>query len=148
MGARAKRRGMEEVSAPEFSEGQGRPARRSPDMGGEPGGEREGRLQKTDAAGDAGFEGDEPLARERAQVLIDALAIAQPHRAGQIGAGRRPSVTAQELLDQFQHLTLAWAGLGARGIHDGYHTIVWYRLKAGRFSVLGLQPRFLRKNNA
>jgi L,D-transpeptidase ErfK/SrfK len=41
---------------------------------------------------------------------------------------------AQELLDQFQHLTLAGTGFGAGGIHGGYHTFVWYPLKAARLS--------------
>src|SRR5205807_8159999 len=103
---------------------------RNPPIERQPAREREGRLQQADTAGDARLEGDEPLAGERAQVLVDSLAIAQSHRAGQIGAGRRPPVTAQELLDQLQHPALAWAGRGAGGIHRRYHTFVWYRLRS------------------
>ena len=148
IGARPEQRGIEQQFILDVILRQRRYTRRHPAVERQSARQREGGLQQADIAGDAGFERDEPLARERAQVLVDSLAIAQAHGESEISAGRRPAVAVQELLDQLQHLALAGAGLGGSGIHGQYHTFVWYRFKAGSLSVLGLQLRFPCQNNA
>ena len=80
-------------------------------------------VHEAQAACDAGFEFEIAFALECAQVLIDALPVAQSHRARQIGARRRPALLRDELGDPCEDLPLTGAQ-GGGGV--GYHTFVWY----------------------
>jgi len=68
-----------------------------------------------------GFEFEIAFALECAQVLIDALPVAQSHRARQIGARRRPALLRDELGDPCEDLPLT----GLRGV-EGSDTIHLY----------------------
>jgi len=80
--------------------------------------------QQADAARDAGLEPQVALALDRAQMLVDALTVAQTQCPRQIGARWRQAMTRHELADEPQDLLLARAQKG-KGI--GYHTFVWYQ---------------------
>ena len=56
-----------------------------------------------------GSSSDAPLARQRAQLLVDALAVAQAQRQRELGAGGRHAMALEVALDQLQDLPLPGA---------------------------------------
>ena len=97
------------------------------------GGSRDGVVQQSNAARDAGLELQIALALDGTQMLVDTLAITQPQCARQIGARGRQAMTQHELADEPQDLLLARAQ-GGQGI--GYHTFVWYRFACGKTAAV------------
>ena len=139
IGARPEQRRIEQQFILDVIERQRRHARCDATVQRQPAGERKRRAQQANAARNARLEGDEALAGQRAQMLVDTLAVAQLQCDGEIATGGRPAVPPEECLDLLEYLALAGAGFGGGVVHGRYHTNIWYRFKAGRSPVLGLE---------